>query len=134
MDIYSLMNRLPGRPRGLAPSLYDFVPHADALPRSMPRVEFVPAETIAGTVRYPSNTMLDFLPVRPLRTAHWKDDWRRILDAQDNMVALPPVDLLKVGSRYFIVDGHKRVAAARRVGAAVDAIVVELRLPLASAA
>jgi ParB-like chromosome segregation protein Spo0J len=43
------------------------------------------------------------------------------------VVNLPPVQLLKVGTQYFVVDGHKRVAAARRTGAVVDAIVVELR-------
>ena len=41
---------------------------------------------------------------------------------------LPPVDLIKAGGRYFVVDGHKRVAAARRIGAMLDANVVELRL------
>jgi len=120
--------------RRLAPSLYDVVPHADALPRSLPRVEFVPADTIVGTVRYPSNTTHDFLPIRPLRTSHWKDQWRRILDAHEKLIGLPPVELLKVEAQYFVVDGHKRVAAARRIGAAVDAIVVELRrLPATSA-
>jgi len=134
MHITPILKWLPGwRPR-LAPSLYDLVPHADALPRSIPRAEALPAEAITGTVRYPSNTTTSFLPIRPLRTEHWKDDWRRILEAQEELAILPPVELIKVGSRYFVVDGHKRVAAARRIGGALDAIVVELRTPIATSA
>ena len=134
MHITSILKWLPGwRPR-LAPSLYDLIPHADALPRSIPRTEALPAEAITGTVRHPSHTTTSFLPIRPLRTEHWKDDWRRILEAYEKLLFLPPVDLIKVGPHYFVVDGHKRVAAARRIGAALDAIVVELRLPSAAAA
>jgi hypothetical protein len=129
MNINSIFGWVPQWPRRLAPSLYDVVPHADALPRSLPRVEFVPASSIDGTVRHPSYTTTDFLPVGPLRTRHWQDQWLRILDAYENLVNLPPVHSLKVGAQYFVVDGHKRVAAARRTGAAVDAIVVELRPP-----
>jgi len=134
MHITSILKWLPGwRPR-LAPSLYDLIPHANALPRSIPRAEALPATVITGTVRHPSNTTSSFLPIRPLRTQHWKDDWRRILEAHDKLAFLPPVELIKVGSRYFVVDGHKRVAAARRIGAALDAIVVELRMPAAGSA
>jgi hypothetical protein len=127
MNIHPLLTRiLPWRPR-LAPSLYDLIPHANALPRSIPRTESLIASAITGTARYPSTTTDKFLPVRSLRTEHWKDDWRRILDAQQRAVFLPPVELIKVDAKYFVVDGHKRVAAARKAGAAVDAIVVELR-------
>jgi hypothetical protein len=113
------------RPR-LAPSLYDVVPRADILPRSMPRTEVVPAEEIVGTVRHPSNTTAELLPLPHLRGSHWRDDWRRVLESQESLSILPPVDLVKIGSRYFVIDGHKRVAAARRIGGVVDAIVVEL--------
>jgi hypothetical protein len=132
MHIGSFLTRLPGWPARLAPSLYDLIPHADALPRSIPRPEVVPVDAIAGTVRQPSNTTADFLPITSLRTTHWKHDWLRILEAQENMASLPPVELIKVGRQYFVVDGHKRVAAARRIGAALDAMVVELRLPRAA--
>jgi hypothetical protein len=118
---------LPGRQVDLAPSLYDVVPHASMLPRTLPRAEVVPADEIAGTTRHPSNTTADLLPIPSLRSPHWRHNWRRMLDAQERSVFLPPVDLVKVDRRYFIVDGHKRVAAARRVGGVVDAIVVELR-------
>ena len=108
-----------------APSLYDLIPQANSLARTLARTEVVPADAIEGTTRHPSNTRADFLP--PTRPgAHWLHDWRRILDAQEGLAVLPPVDLIKAGGRYFVVDGHKRVAAARRIGAMLDANVVEL--------
>ncbi|MGH3089675.1 MAG: hypothetical protein ACRDSJ_20510 [Rubrobacteraceae bacterium] len=39
---------------------------------------------------------------------------------------LPPVELYKVGERYFVYDGNHRVSVARhRKAAAIDAIVTE---------
>ncbi len=92
----------------------------------MPRREELPARLITGTTRRAPLVQRDLLPVSDLRTAHWKADWRRVEEAMDGLAALPPVDLFKVKDDYFIIDGHKRVAAARRVGAYVDANVVEL--------
>ena len=100
----------------------------------MPRVELVPAEAITGTTRYPSTLTADFLPRPEQRTTHWRHDFQRILSAQESLAVLPPVELLQVGDCYFVVDGHKRVAAARRTGAVLDAIVVELHAPKAAAA
>jgi hypothetical protein len=120
---------LTGQQPALAPSLYEVVPHASMLPRSLPHAEVVLADEIGGTTRHPSNTTADFLPIPVLRSQHWQDNWRRMLEAHERNVLLPPIELLKVGSRYFVVDGHKRVAAARRMGAAVDAIVVDLYPP-----
>lgn len=131
MQIRGLAHRFGRRYAGRAPSLYDVVAHADALPRSMPRVEIVPAEAITGTTRHPSTLTADFLPSPEQRTTHWRHDFSRILRGLEELTVLPPVELLKVGERYFVVDGHKRVAAARRVGGAVDAIVVELHPPRA---
>jgi hypothetical protein len=124
--VNSLIRWLLGRTPELAPSLYDVLPNASSAPRTLPRAEIVPAEDIAGTVRHPSNTTADFLPIPPLRSAHWRQNWSRMQQAQERLVSLPPVQLMKVGCSYFVVDGHKRVAAARRVGGVLDAIVVEL--------
>jgi hypothetical protein len=126
MHITSLLKRLAGSRGELAPSLYDLYPHADSLPRSLPRAEVVPAVDIDGTTRNPSNTTTEFLPVPALRTEHWRQNWRRMLDAQEHDTALPPVHLLKVDARFFVVDGHKRVASARKFDGALDALVVEL--------
>jgi hypothetical protein len=128
MDVRSFFRRW-WRTADAAPSLYDRVPRADVLPRSMPRVELVPAEAVVGTTRQPSTLTADFLPRREQRTKHWRHDFQRILTAQEELVVLPPVELVKVGCDYFVVDGHKRVAAARRTGAVLDAVVVELHPP-----
>jgi hypothetical protein len=131
MQISARLHRFGRRDAARAPSLYDVVSHADALPRSAPRVEIVPAEAITGTTRHPSTLTADFLPSPEQRTTHWRHDFSRILRGLDELTVLPPVELLKVDERYFVVDGHKRVAAARRVGADLDAIVVELHPPRA---
>jgi hypothetical protein len=129
MQFGSPLSWLTGSPRRLAPSLYDLYPHADSLPRSLPRAEVVPAADIDGTTRHPSNTTADFLPIPSLRSKHWHDNFRRMLEAQERNVALPPVRLLKVKCSYFVVDGHKRVATTRSFDGALDAIVVELHPP-----
>ena len=46
------------------------------------------------------------------------------------LVALPPVDLVKFGDLYWVIDGHNRVAAALYNGQYdIDANVVEARMP-----
>ena len=46
---------------------------------------------------------------------------------------LPMVNLYRLGGHYYVVDGHHRLAAARRIGAvALDAMVTEF-VPLARA-
>ncbi|CAN5626003.1 hypothetical protein BH23CHL7_BH23CHL7_19100 [soil metagenome] len=91
----------------------------------------VPLELIAGTaVEGPTQRGGDFLPLRQLRGQDWRARWQRILAGMDQMAALPPVDLLKFGDSYWVVDGHNRAAAALYTGqVAIDANVVELRLP-----
>lgn len=40
---------------------------------------------------------------------------------------MPPVELFQVGDEYFVVDGHKRVAAAKKAdGVEIDALVTRL--------
>jgi hypothetical protein len=46
--------------------------------------------------------------------------------------AFPPIEVVQVDRAYFVVDGHKRVAAARARGvAAIDAHVVRIPSPVA---
>lgn len=46
--------------------------------------------------------------------------------------AFPPIDVVQVDRAYFVVDGHKRVAAARSHGIAmIDAHVVRMPSPVA---
>jgi len=86
---------------------------------------------IAGTaVEGPAQRGGDFLPLRDRRSADWRSRWQRILSAIDALAALPPVELIRFGEEYWVVDGHNRVAAALYTGQdEIDAVVQELRLP-----
>ena len=69
----------------------------------------------------------DFLPLKPSRTQNWASRWQRLRKAQDSMAVLPPIDVFKYDGKYWVVDGHNRVALALYGGQkAVDANVVEL--------
>ena len=83
-----------------------------------------------GTARHPTQNTADFLPLPQLRGRNWEGRWQRLQQAMRQLIVLPPIEVLQVGSEYWIVDGHNRVAAARRIGAAdMDADVTELMLP-----
>jgi hypothetical protein len=91
----------------------------------------IPVETVKGTaVEGPTQRGGDFLPVRDRRSDDWRARWQRILRGVDELAPLPPVELIKFGDDYWVVDGHNRVAAALYTGQEeIDAIVQELRLP-----
>ncbi|HET7767852.1 MAG TPA: universal stress protein [Chloroflexota bacterium] len=58
----------------------------------------------------------------------------RLLEVVERGGSLPPVDLYKLGSGYYLLDGHRRVAVARAVGQEwIDATVVEF-VPVADGA
>jgi hypothetical protein len=72
----------------------------------------------------------DFLPLKAFRGANWAGRWQRLRAAHDRLANLPPIDVVKYGDRYWVVDGHNRVALALYTGqVAIDANVVELVPP-----
>ncbi len=69
----------------------------------------------------------DFLPLRAFRGGNWNTRWQRLTTANDGLAVLPPIDVVKFGDRYWVVDGHNRVALALYGGqVAIDADVIEL--------
>jgi hypothetical protein len=94
-------------------------------------LQSVPVEAIAGTaVEGAPQRGGDFLPLPDRRSQDWRGRWQRIVGALDSLSTLPPVELLKFGDQYWVVDGHNRVAAALYGGQTdIDAVVQELRLP-----
>jgi hypothetical protein len=57
------------------------------------------------------------------------------MSAARDQAILPPVQLLRAGGEYWVVDGHNRVALARQIGQLwIDADVTELDLGSHSAA
>jgi hypothetical protein len=85
-------------------------------------------DQIMGTaVGGPTQRAADFLPLAPFRSANWASRWQRLLAAMDRMAVLPPIDLVRYGDGYWVLDGHNRVAAALYLGQVeVDANVIEL--------
>ena len=116
--------------RGILPSLYALHPGASSAPRRRIGLRSVPVDRVVGTARHPSQNTADFLPLPHLRGQNWHARWQRITRATDRLATLPPVELLQVGDDYFVVDGHNRIAAARRARAVeVDADVTQLLIP-----
>jgi len=116
--------------RDVLPSLYDVYPGVSTAPRRRIGLRSVDLDRIVGTMRHPSQNTADFLPLPHLRGQNWEGRWQRITRAMDRMERLPPVDLVQVGDDYYVIDGHNRVAAARRAGGLeIDADVTQLRLP-----
>ena len=91
----------------------------------------VPVDKIKGSaVEGPPQRGGDFLPLKARRSDDWRARWQRILAAIDRLESLPPVELIRFGDTYWVVDGHNRVAAALYNGQGeLDAVVEELRLP-----
>jgi hypothetical protein len=93
----------------------------------------VPVAEVVGSVDRWRTLRPDFLPVDGggLTARH-----RRVAEAMRDGRALPPVELYRLapappGGRgeYYVVDGHHRVAVARRLGQDfLDAHVVEYRV------
>jgi hypothetical protein len=109
-------------------NLYEAYPEARlASPREL-GLRFVPAEEILGTaVAGMAQRGGDFLPLKPFRGENWEGRWQRIRDANKRLQPLPPVDLIKFGDEYWVVDGHNRVAATLYAnGTGLDAMVTEL--------
>jgi hypothetical protein len=111
------------------PSLWELHPDARRASLRELGVRTVPLDMIRGTaVAGPTQRGGDFLPLRGLRGANWESRWQRIRRAVDRLETLPPVDLMKYGDEYWVVDGHNRLGAAKYAGqVGIDASVVELR-------
>lgn len=55
-----------------------------------------------------------------------RDRWVRIAIARQKHIGLPPVELIKLGDKYYVRDGHHRISVARAFGEAyIDAEVTE---------
>jgi hypothetical protein len=91
----------------------------------------IPVEEIAGTaVGGGDQRGGDFLPLKPFRGRNWSGRWQRLNRAQDALAILPPIEVVKHGGRYWVVDGHNRVGLALYNGQPeIDATIVELVPP-----
>jgi hypothetical protein len=111
------------------PFLYDVHPEARyASPRELGTMTIDVAD-IAGTAVGPARQRgRDFLPLKLFRSLNWHGRWQRVRAASERLAILPPIDVFRYDGRYWVVDGHNRVAAALYNGQlSIDANVVDLR-------
>jgi hypothetical protein len=84
--------------------------------------EQVPVDRIVGSAQRSRDFDRHFRPLRSGAIHRWV----RVARAHGEGVALPPVQLSKLGDAYYVRDGHHRVSVARVRGQTViDAHVVE---------
>jgi hypothetical protein len=86
-------------------------------------IRSIPIDDIVGTVDRSHEFDREFLP----RRADMEERWRRVeqaFPASD----FPPIEVYEVDGKYFLIDGHHRVAVARQRGVqAIDAEVIRIR-------
>ena len=109
------------------PYLYDLHPEARSARPVEVGLRTIDIDEIGGTAVGGAFRGGDFLPLKAARTANWAARWQRLRKAQDSLAMLPQIDVFKYGGRYWVVDGHNRVALALYGGQmAIDANVIEL--------
>ncbi|MFN8449956.1 MAG: hypothetical protein U0521_15570 [Anaerolineae bacterium] len=82
--------------------------------------QIVELDAIRGSINRCEEFDSRFYPV----TDRVQDRWVRIASMTLQNTALPPVDLIRVGSIYFVVDGHHRISVSRMLDyATVDAVI-----------
>jgi hypothetical protein len=121
------LRRLARKP---LPLLYEVHPESRrALPHPL-GLRTIPVAEIAGSAVEPTQRGGDFLPFRDLRTGDWAARWQRLGLANERLAYLPPIEVVRYGDRYWVVDGHNRVALALYEDQPeIDANVVDLHLP-----
>lgn len=87
-------------------------------------IRTVEISRITGSVGRTSDFDADFHPV--FQTTATKDRFQRVLRAMRNGESLPPIELYKLRKRYYVLDGHHRVGAARELG--VESLEAEVTL------
>jgi len=89
-------------------------------------VQEIPLDRIVGSVASgrPSDLDAAFLPTTTRLRRRWIRQYVLLLEGPE----LPPIEVKKVGDRYFVLDGHHRVSVYRAAGrTTIQARVTEIR-------
>ena len=125
----SLWRKMVARVTGRSNELLPFDEIRNALPYRGQRdigLQTVPLDRIVGSVGRYRDFDRAFLPTQRQTTERWVN----ISKARYRDVALPPVELYKIGEVYFVKDGNHRVSVARdRDQIDIDAYVTEIDIP-----
>jgi hypothetical protein len=87
-------------------------------------VHEIPLSQIKGSEGRVKDFDPSFLPLTP----RLRERWTRIETLMLRGVAMPPIEVYRVGELYFVKDGHHRVSVARHLGQdTIRANVIEVR-------
>lgn len=125
------VRRLRRLAREPLPFLYEVHPEArNANPRELGTMTIDVDDVVGTAVGPPRQRGRDFLPLKPFRTLNWHGRWQRVRAASERLAILPPIDVVRYRGKYWVLDGHNRVAAALYNGQlSIDANIVELGTP-----
>jgi len=80
----------------------------------------VPIRQVVGSENYHGSFDAHFRP----RTTDTRSRWLSVAKARLSGIEMPPVELIQVGDRYFVRDGHHRISVASALGQQeIDAVV-----------
>lgn len=83
----------------------------------------IPLDKIVGSVGRYRDFTRTFLP----RTNAIRSRWQRLDAMAHGPSGFPPIEVYKVGSVYFVIDGNHRVSVAKQLGAkTIEAFVTDL--------
>ena len=110
-DLVYWLGKLAHRCVGLM-SLQDLLQRPAACNRRDAGVQFVPIKQIVASVDRQDDFTRSFLP----RAGVSSERWVRLYEALRGMEGFPEVELLRVGDRYAVIDGHHRISVAHAAG------------------
>jgi nucleotide-binding universal stress UspA family protein len=111
-DLRAVMARLSGDDMRLLS--YDEVRHRLRAVEGADRVlEDVPLDAIVGSVGRYQDFTREFLPLIDEDSHRWVG----VKLAMTGLSGVPPVELYRIGTAYFVKDGNHRVSVARQLGA-----------------
>ncbi len=87
----------------------------------------IPLGSIVGSVGRHQDFDRSFAPLRDSDL----ERWTKVKQAVTGLSGVPPIEVYKLGSAYFVRDGNHRVSVARQIGAqSIEAYITEVAAPV----